>query len=352
MSNAPTDDPARRAAEIDKLRAEIAKLAAEAKKLDFDAMKLDLEVDKLRNEARLRWRFLEFLKGLGTSAAVLAALVAAFTLMNTAWNDAAKRQVDERTRIDSEFGTALSDAADKDISRRLPGILRLRRFVGPGYESYHSRAVDALVYRLRLEDDAGARALIEAAAVSVGNGALASLRGVQRLAQIDLIPLFDPPAGKQTIPPEQEQRRRALQEGLLTASRAIATITKQRLDLSRALLAKSSLQHRELEDASLHEASLYAADFYHAKLARADLRKADLVDATFRGADLRDTDFSCAELTRADFRSARNVTPARMRHSNWRAARFDPADETALNRLYPLPEGTTHHRLETCAPRS
>jgi Pentapeptide repeats (8 copies) len=354
------------AAEVDKLQAEIAnirntakanaeasRLTIESRKIETEEKKLNKEIQKLQTEKqklsketdKLDWeynhlrggRLLEWVKGFFSSAALVAAVVALFSLFHTISNELQKR-------LDGEFTSALNGISESNASKRTASVVNLAGFLESRHKNYHERTLNMLVRQLRLEPDPGVRGLIRDTLIYHGEPAKAKLETLRKEVLTEIRPLFDEES-------REKQRILVLQHAFLESSRTIASISKKPIELSNGPFKGFRFLNAELSKANFKGAILWHADFYRATLTEAsfegaNLRWASLYWAKLPGADLKEADLECADLAKVDFRTVRNIPHDKMAGTNWRDAIFEDKDKGLLEKLYP--EGTAKYREIYC----
>jgi uncharacterized protein YjbI with pentapeptide repeats len=329
-------------AELEKVQAEAAKLRAEAEAHAENAKKIRTD---LAHAAEMR--ALEWIKGLGAGAAVLLGVAAILTFATTSCNAWQQRRDDAVKRRDTEFASAAKGISAVDTSARLSAVVSLSRFVRPGYEEYAPRALPALVARLRFEPDLGIRRLILHIATERGDTGRAALLELRQDARLELLDL------QQAGSVDSGGRRAILQRAFFDASRGVAGMVRQPLDLSQGPLDGFAPVDRNLAGANLSETSFRSADLagvdlMGASLRSAVLRLAVLRNAKLKGADFEKTDLTCADLAGADLTNPRNLVSEQFAYTNWREAVLDEPQRRAMDVRYPAPDGSASERARLC----
>lgn len=329
-------------AELERVRAEAAKLRAEAEAHAENARKIKTDLSHAKG-----MRVLEWIKGLGTGAALLLGFAAILTFATNSCNALQQRRDDAEKRRDTEFASAAKGISAADTSARLSAVVSLSRFVRPGYEEYAPRALPALVARLRFEPDLGIRRLILNIATERGDTGRAALLEVRQDARFELLDL------QQADAADSRGRRSILQRAFFDASLGVARVDKRSLDLSQGPLDGFAPPERNLAGAILGEASFRRADLTGIDLTRASfrsavLRLAVLRNAKLKGADLEKADLTCADLAGADLTNAMNLVPEQFAYTNWREAALDERQRRVLDGRYPAPQGSASEWVHLC----
>ncbi len=294
--------------QVEAVMAEMQQLSSAA--LGTEKTREDLVKARIENRrATLFWHTL-----INIMAPMLTAFVAVVGIV-TSWRDHLDSRNKERLdRAATDLGKAFERLASEKPLERALGVASLQHFLEADKQSYHLRALSALVTVARAESDED---VLRAVRIAINQAAL-------------------------TI--DHQHFRAITWQGV-----KLRGVTLNDLDLSGADISGAQLQ-----DAKLINANLANCNFEQTKLNGADLQEANLKEVNLTGADLSGSSLCKADLQGAvladvwvhnlDMDGAKlqgaqlefdQIPWDQVRH--WRCASFDPSVESQLIQRYGPP---------------
>jgi uncharacterized protein YjbI with pentapeptide repeats len=269
--------------------------------------------------------------GIGT---ICLAIVAFLTFRSGFKQWQGNRQDDQEKRAEERFQAAVTGLGGDDKAG-IGATAILRTFLREGYEQYYRQVFDLAVGYLRLRpiDPENAEKLDPLSQALIGVFVESFKRAREYLLS--------------TINLDETLRIDVQLEKYLNATY---------IQLDKALLKESDLNHIWIPEACLRKANLRRIYLEGAYLHTSDLRGADLTDAHLRNANLPSADLRGANLSGADLRQA-NLFRAKLAEANLSAADMRQAQlyNTNIEAALSLKdtdlrgvEGLTDAQLEAC----
>jgi hypothetical protein len=247
----------------------------------------------------------------------------------------------KQREIDKEFRDLTDSLGSENPGKRLASAIKIRQFLGGGYERYHEDANAILSHSLLLEPTEQVVIAMADSLAQAGKPALNEIRWV-KLELASRIKLKYSEIGEHVVPGIRVTHFKILQVAK-GEKKITGTLDLTGAPFRCARLLEEDLTGGRLEGINFFQADLHRTKFDGSKLKNAEFIQANLRFVSFRKSELGGADFSGADLWRTDFSQATGLSAEKFARSSWKGAIFDPDFLKSLEQRYPN-EGTANER--------